>query len=72
MLSERLPIRIRGFKVILQNGRPAWHSRHSRRAVEVLAPDAVFDVSLRALERWAGSPSTSPKAHLAKRIVRKP
>jgi hypothetical protein len=40
--------------------------------VKVPAPEVIHDVSLKALERWAGSPSTSPKAHLAKRLVRKP
>jgi hypothetical protein len=44
----------------------------SIRAVKVLAPEVIHDVSLKVLERWAGSPSTSPKAHLVKRLVRKP
>jgi hypothetical protein len=39
--------------------------------VKVPAPEVIHDVSIKALERWAGSPSTSPKAHLAKRLVRK-
>jgi hypothetical protein len=40
--------------------------------VKVPALELIYDVPLQALERWAGSPSTSPKAHLAKRLVRKP
>jgi hypothetical protein len=39
--------------------------------VKVPAPAVIHEVSLKALERWAGSPSTSPRAHLAKGLVRK-
>ena len=42
----------------------------SRLRVKVPAPAVVHEVSLKALERWAATPATSPKAHLAKRLVR--
>jgi hypothetical protein len=45
---------------------------HQTLRVKVPAPEVIHDVSVTALERWAGNPSTSPKAHLAKRLVRKP
>jgi hypothetical protein len=39
--------------------------------VRVPAPAVIHEVPLKALERWAGAPSTSPQAHLAKRLLRK-
>jgi hypothetical protein len=39
--------------------------------VSVPAPAVIHEVPLKALERWARAPSTSPQAHLAKRLLRK-
>ena len=40
--------------------------------VEVQLPSIVHEVSLKAVERWVRTPSTSPKEEIAKRAAARP